>query len=151
VADEQVERHVDWTDRLTDRLGSKPAIMCAAALILIWTPTLFFLNIDTSQLLINTATTIITFLMVFVVQHTQNRSDRAVQTKLDALMLNQRALSCMLQALVIADDRVDDESLIADLHEIDAALLTRLEEHSTKEIDSIREQVEPGAKEGSGE
>jgi hypothetical protein len=151
VADEQVERHVDWTDRLTDRLGSKPAIMCAALVIIIWAPTVFFLEFDAWNFAINTTTTIITFLMVFVVQHTQNRSDRAVQTKLDALLVNHEALSCMLQALVIADDKVDDDALMADLHEIEAGLLTRLEEHSTKEIDSIREQVEPEANRGSGE
>jgi low affinity Fe/Cu permease len=66
--------------------GSTYAAFLAVLLIVVWAPTLLFLDLDTSQLLINTATTIVTFLMVFVVQNTQNRNDRAVNAKLDALI-----------------------------------------------------------------
>ena len=55
-------------------------------LVVIWAPTIFLLNsVDTWQLIINTITTIITFLMVALLQNTQTRSDHAVQHKLNAL------------------------------------------------------------------
>lgn len=54
-------------------------------LIIIWAPTISFLNIDTWQLIINTATTIITFLMVALLQNSQTRNDQATQHKLNAI------------------------------------------------------------------
>lgn len=93
--------------RMTGALGSFPAILAAATLILSWAVGLFlvnggFLNQD-YQLVINTLTTIVTFLMVFVIQNTQNRDGRAVQTKLDA---QAEALAMIAKALDI-----DNESL----------------------------------------
>jgi low affinity Fe/Cu permease len=93
--------------RITGVLGSFPAILIAAALILTWIVGLFlvkggFLNQD-YQLVINTLTTIITFLMVFVIQNTQNRDGRAVQTKLDA---QAEALALIAKQLGIDDDRL---------------------------------------------
>ncbi|MBF6464135.1 low affinity iron permease family protein [Nocardia beijingensis] len=55
-------------------------------LVLVWAPTIFLLpSVDTWQLVINTATTIITFLLVALLQNTQSRSDAAVQQKLNAV------------------------------------------------------------------
>src|SRR5947209_16470596 len=55
-------------------------------LIVIWAPSILFIrSIDTWQLIINTATTIITFLMVALLQNSQTRSDQAVQHKLNAI------------------------------------------------------------------
>ena len=55
-------------------------------LIIVWAPSILVLrNVDTWQLIINTATTIITFLMVALLQNSQTRSDQAVQHKLNAL------------------------------------------------------------------
>jgi low affinity Fe/Cu permease len=55
-------------------------------LILVWAPTYFLIkNVDTWQLIINTVTTIITFLMVALLQNTQTRSDQAIQHKLNAI------------------------------------------------------------------
>ncbi|UGT44179.1 low affinity iron permease family protein [Nocardia yamanashiensis] len=60
-------------------------VFCVA-LVLIWAPSiLLFPSIDTWQLVINTATTIITFLLVALLQNTQRRSDAAVQDKLNAI------------------------------------------------------------------
>jgi hypothetical protein len=57
-----------------------------ALLIVVWAPTILILkSIDTWQLIINTCTTIITFLMVALLQNSQTRSDQAVQHKLNAL------------------------------------------------------------------
>lgn len=57
----------------------------AVAMIVIWAPTFIFMNIDTWQLVINTITTIITYLLVALLQNTQSRADTAVQSKLNAL------------------------------------------------------------------
>jgi len=55
-------------------------------LIVLWVPSYFFIgSIDTWQLIINTATTIITFLMVALLQNSQTRSDQAIQHKLNAI------------------------------------------------------------------
>jgi len=64
--------------------GSLGAFVAALAVIVIWVVTgpIFGFN-DTWQLVINTGTTIITFLMVFLIQHTQNVDSAALQIKLD--------------------------------------------------------------------
>jgi low affinity Fe/Cu permease len=55
-------------------------------LVLVWAPSYFLLgSLDTWQLIINTATTIITFLMVALLQNSETRSDEAVQDKLNAI------------------------------------------------------------------
>jgi low affinity Fe/Cu permease len=72
----------------TARATGKPsAFVAAAGVILIWSITgpLFGFS-DTWQLVINTSTTIVTFLMVFLIQNTQNRDSEAVQVKLDELI-----------------------------------------------------------------
>jgi hypothetical protein len=55
-------------------------------LVVVWAPTIFvFRDVDTWQLIINTVTTIITFLMVALLQNTNTRSDHAIQHKLNAI------------------------------------------------------------------
>lgn len=67
--------------------GSPPAFLICVALVLVWAVTgpLFGFS-ETWQLVINTGTTIVTFLMVFLIQNTQNRDGIALQTKLDELI-----------------------------------------------------------------
>jgi len=67
--------------------GSPPAFLVCVALVLVWAISgpLFKFS-ETWQLVINTGTTIITFLMVFLIQNTQNRDGIALQTKLDELI-----------------------------------------------------------------
>ncbi|MGA2727803.1 MAG: low affinity iron permease family protein [Terracidiphilus sp.] len=68
-------------------LGSKWAFLLAGLVILVWVVTgPFFHYSDTWQLVINTGTTIVTFLMVFLIQNTQNRDARAINLKLDELI-----------------------------------------------------------------
>jgi low affinity Fe/Cu permease len=70
------------------RISGRPAtFLCAVSVILLWiiTGPLFRFS-DTWQLVINTATTIITFLMVFLIQNTQNRDTEAMHIKLDELI-----------------------------------------------------------------
>ncbi len=68
-------------------MGSHWAFLLAVLTIAIWAATgPFFAFSDTWQLLINTGTTIVTFLMVFLIQNTQNRESRIVTLKLDELL-----------------------------------------------------------------
>lgn len=72
-------------------LGSEWAFIFAASAIIIWgiSGPLFGYS-DTWQLVINTGTTIVTFLMVFLIQNTQNRDSRAIHLKLDELIRSTR-------------------------------------------------------------
>lgn len=74
-------------------LSGKPATFVAAvAIVVIWAVSgPFFGYSETWQLVINTGTTIITFLMVFVLQNSQNRDGKALQAKLDELILTSQA------------------------------------------------------------
>jgi low affinity Fe/Cu permease len=72
--------------------GSPPAFIVCVLLVLVWAASgPIFKFSETWQLVINTGTTIITFLMVFLIQNTQNRDGEAVQTKLDELILTSAA------------------------------------------------------------
>jgi low affinity Fe/Cu permease len=77
-------RFSKWTAHAT---GHPAAFVLAALVVVVWLATgpLFAFS-DTWQLVINTGTTIVTFLMVFLIQNTQNRDSAAVQLKLDELI-----------------------------------------------------------------
>jgi low affinity Fe/Cu permease len=95
-----VDRFREASDRLTDMLGTPWAVLAALAVIVVWVVTgpIFGFS-DTWQLVINTATTVITFLMVFVIQTSQNRQSKATQFKLDELIrANPRARNEMIEA-----------------------------------------------------
>ena len=77
--------------RTAAAVGSHWAFMIALAVILVWAATgPFFHFSDTWQLVINTGTTIVTFLMVFLIQASQNRDSKAIQLKLDELIRAQK-------------------------------------------------------------
>ncbi len=87
---------LDVTDRLSafDRFATRASAFVSRAwffvlcllLVLLWAPSiLLFGNVDTWQLIINTVTTIVTFLLVALLQNTQKRADDAVQHKLNAI------------------------------------------------------------------
>ena len=83
-----------FSARITKATGTSLAFIIAILVILIWIATgpLFHFS-DTWQLVINTGTTIITFLMVFVIQHSQNKDTTAVQLKLNELIAASSAAS----------------------------------------------------------
>lgn len=87
MEDNQTPWYVRTTSDLTTALGSIQAIVGAMSMILIWALVgpLFQFS-ETWQLVINTTTTIITFIMVFIIQNTTNRESRAMNLKLDALL-----------------------------------------------------------------
>jgi hypothetical protein len=72
-----------WSSRIASRAAF---FTFCVLLVIVWAPTFFLLrDVDTWQLIINTVTTIITFLMVALLQNSQTRSDQAVQHKLNAI------------------------------------------------------------------
>jgi len=77
----------DVANRTSQAAGRASAFMLAAGVVLVWAITgpLFQFS-DTWQLVINTGTTIVTFLMVFLIQNSQNRDGAAMQAKLDELL-----------------------------------------------------------------
>jgi len=73
--------------RASQAVGSKWVFALAALVIVLWCASgPYFHYSDTWQLVVNTATTIITFLMVFLIQNTQNRDARAIHLKLDEII-----------------------------------------------------------------
>ena len=87
--------------------GHPAAFLAAVAVVLAWVLTGPFFNYsDTWQLVINTGTTIVTFLMVFLIQNTQNRDARAIHLKLDELI---RGLKGARNKMVDLEDCTDEE------------------------------------------
>jgi low affinity Fe/Cu permease len=97
-------------------VGSVWAFFIALVIIVVWAVTgpIFGFS-DTWQLIINTGTTIVTFLMVFLIQATQNRDSREIHLKLDELL---RAISKARTGLADLDDLSDEEldGLLGDFH-----------------------------------
>ena len=122
----------------TSTAAGKPATFIVAVLIVVvWAASgpLFGFG-DTWQLVINTGTTIITFLMVFLIQNTQNRDSTAVQIKLDELIRSSHAHNALLA-----------------LEELDDATLERIRKHycqlaerGRSELDDVEQALaaEPG-------
>jgi len=85
----EVNSRVGFFDRFAghaaDIASRAPFFAACVLLILVWAPSVTFLKFDTWQLLINTATTIVTFLMVALLQNSQSRNDQATQHKLNAV------------------------------------------------------------------
>ena len=117
-----------FAHRSAAMLGSAWAFAGAVLVICIWIltgPTFHFS--DTWQLIINTATTVITFLMVFLIQNTQNRDAKAMHLKLDEII---RALKGARNQLVDLEDLSDEE--LKELEEQFRRLRTEAESNGTR-------------------
>jgi low affinity Fe/Cu permease len=96
-----------FASRTAEWVGSSSAFVIGLTLIVLWAVTgpLFHFS-DTWQLVVNTATTIVTFLMVFLIQNTQNRDARAIHLKLDELL---RGVKGARTAMVALENSTDEE------------------------------------------
>jgi low affinity Fe/Cu permease len=109
------QRNGDWFARLavaTSRVSGRPlTFLLAVAVVLVWAITgpLFGFS-DTWQLVINTGTTIVTFLMVFLIQATQNRDTLALQLKLDELILATKNAHNDIAGIEAALDKVIEKT-----------------------------------------
>ena len=105
------ERFASAATRFT---GSVPAFTLALGIILVWAITgpLFHFS-NTWQLVINTGTTIVTFLMVFVIQQTQNKDGLAIQLKLNELVA---ALEGASNRLISVEDLTSEELRVLRAH-----------------------------------
>lgn len=100
--------------------GGVYAFIIAIAIVLVWgiTGPLFNFS-DTWQLVINTGTTIVTFLMVFVIQHSQNKDTVALQLKLDELIAASRASNKLIDVEDLTDEELEKiKKYYADLSDV---------------------------------
>jgi low affinity Fe/Cu permease len=104
--------------------GTSPVFVIALLVVVVWAAVGPLFNYsDSWQLVINTGTTIVTFLMVFLIQNTQNRDSKALQVKLSELIL----------ALEAANNRI-----------------AAIENASPEELDAAQEEIQERAKEQAG-
>ncbi len=140
------ERFANWATIAT---GSSAAFISATVVIIVWIVTgPIFKYSDTWQLVINTGTTIITFLMVFLIQKSQNKDSKAVHLKLNELLAShQGASNRMVHIEDLTEDELDklarfyiklsklaeEEDDITCTHSIDAA-----EENHIEKLSSLK-------------
>lgn len=96
--DAVLEGFSQFAGRSADLMGSASAFVIATVACLLWAVSgPYFDYSDTWQLVINTATTVLTFLAVFLIQHTQNKEGKAIQLKLDELIRsNEQARNALI-------------------------------------------------------
>ncbi len=123
-------------NRISLWTGSATVFLGAVAIVLLWAVTGPMFNYsDTWQLVINTGTTIVTFLMVFLIQNTQNRDGKAVQLKLDELI---RATKGARHTYVGLEDLSDLE-----LAELDKEFKLLVQNPSTvRALNKLHEKIE---------
>lgn len=125
-----MNQHATWYSKCAkwaSRVSGRPAaFMLAIGIVAVWliSGPIFGFS-DTWQLVINTATTIVTFLMVFLIQNTQNRDTEAIQIKLDEL----------IRATRNADDA------LLDLEELDQDTLDQLRAQYERHAQRAREEL----------
>lgn len=120
----EVDEHVTNFDRFATAAanftGRAPFFAACVALVVLWFPSYFIIqDLNLYQLLINTGTTIVTFLMVALLQNSSARADKAVQHKLNGI------------ADALADLMDEDERLARDRDELRAAVGLEHRESST--------------------
>jgi low affinity Fe/Cu permease len=139
-----------FSHRVSDATGSPWAFIIAVTIILIWSLTgPVFRFSDTWQLVINTSTTIVTFLMVFLIQNTQNRDSKAIHLKLDEII---RSMDKARDSLIDLEDLSDEE--IARVQEEFKHLIKRIKNDPTYkeqllgEVEVVEEEVKTTVADG---
>lgn len=120
---------------ITKATGSVYAFITAIVIVIIWAATgPVFKYSDTWQLVINTGTTIVTFLMVFIIQHAQNKDTIALQLKLDELL----AASHSSNKMIGVEDLTDEE--LAEMKKFFTHLSRLSKTERQNEIHTIEEE-----------
>jgi low affinity Fe/Cu permease len=125
------ERFHRFAHATSDAVGSPASFVLSILVIAVWAitgPSFGFS--DTWQLVVNTGTTIVTFLMVFLIQNTQNRDSRAVHLKLDELIRSTHAARNEMLGL----ENLSDEQLDALQHEF-----AKLRDNAEQKLQKIQE------------
>ena len=126
-----------FAHKAAEALGTPWAFIGAVTIILAWIVTgpIFGFS-DTWQLIINTGTTIVTFLMVFLIQNTQNRDAKAIHLKLDELI---HSIKTARNSLIDLEDLSDDElkKLQQEFHQ-----LHERESSSVNQSESVKHEQE---------
>lgn len=144
------ERFANWATNFT---GSSPAFIIATLIVVVWAATGPIFNYsETWQLVINTGTTIITFLMVFLIQKAQNKDGKAIQIKLNELIAaSKQASNRMLNIEDLTEKELDQLHVYftklaelakngADIHKsysIDVAVKKHREKIADKNVSSF--------------
>lgn len=127
-----------FSNKVTKATGSPIAFMVAGAVIILWALTgPIFKFSDTWQLVINTGTTIITFLMVFVIQQSQNKDTVALHLKLNELIAATKTAS---NRLIDSEDLDEDELAAIKKFYIELAKLSKNEKNifATHSLDEAK-------------
>ncbi len=131
-----LSRFATW---VSDVAGSTPAFIAAMTVVIVWLATgPRFQYSDTWQLVINTSTTIITFLMVFLIQRAQNKGALAVQLKLNEIVA---ALEGASNRLISVEDLSEGELKVLHIHYQRLAEMAQ-EDHNLSDSHSIEEAEE---------
>jgi low affinity Fe/Cu permease len=118
--------------------GRPAAFLLCCLLVVIWGATgPIFRYSDTWQLVINTSTTIVTFLMVFLIQNTQNRDNAAIQAKLDELIRASKAKNEFIGIEHLSDAELED-------------ILKQCERHRPHMLQRAQAAVDPATKSQGG-
>lgn len=131
-----------FASRVTKATGSTAAFLCAFGVVLVWAITgPFFDYSETWQLVINTGTTIVTFLMVFLIQKAQNKDSLAIQLKLNELVASHEQAS---NRLVDIESITEEELAVVHkyyqkLSELSKKETTLLTSHSIDEAKELHE------------
>jgi low affinity Fe/Cu permease len=127
-----------FANHVTKATGKPSSFILAFSAIIIWGVTGPLFNFsDTWQLVINTGTTIITFLMVFIIQQTQNKDTMALQLKLNELIASNKTAS---NRLINIEDLTEDELEVIKKFYINLSILAQKEkEMDVKKTHSIEE------------
>ena len=128
--------------RVNKAAGSSAAFICAFVVVILWAATGPFFHYSANwQLVINTGTTIITFLMVFLIQKSQNKDALAIQLKLNELVASNELAS---NRLVNVENMTEDELKVIQkyygrLSELTKATENLQESHSIEEAEDMNE------------